>query len=79
VGPVPTRGLLHIVINSPLPDNAQLFIRNTLGQTVFNKTYALLSGQNVIDPAIWQKLPAGTYFLKIITNSRQLTKKVIKY
>ena len=79
IGPVPTRGTLNIYINSPLQDQAELTVLNTVGQLLFRKNYNLMSGRNILPGTFMQSFSAGTYFLQIVTKSNKFTKKVVKY
>lgn len=79
VGPIPTAGALHIYINSPLPDIAQVSIHNTLGVLIFRKSFPLKMGQNVLSPGFMRALPGGSYFLSVETKSNLMTKKLVKY
>lgn len=79
VGPVPTTGLLILYINSPMQDVVQIGLHNTTGQLLYNRRHTLIAGQNTIPTSFLSALAPGTYFLKIVTNSKQVVKKVVKY
>ena len=79
IGPVPTSGLLNIMINSPVKDFAQIGLYSTAGQMLFNKRYPLVAGRNAFPTNLMSALPMGTYYLKIVSNNNQVIKKIVKY
>ncbi len=63
--PNPTSKTLHVVINAPTPQTAQLLITDLAGRSVRQQTINLQSGDNNLDVNV-STLAKGVYILKVI-------------
>lgn len=71
VYPNPTRDLFRVIIECPVQEReTQFVVRNMSGQTVFSAQLNLIAGRNIVEYDLPQ-LPAGNYFLEILSASGQ--------
>jgi len=77
-GPVPTTGTLNVYMTSPKIERTKLVLTGSLGEILFKDEILLKIGVTNFQLAIMEKLPAGTYILRISTNNNTVTKKLIK-
>jgi len=78
VYPNPTTDLLNLEINAPFSSKTEIFVKNTLGETVFAHKYMLTNGKNVLKLKL-PALPAGLYTCEAVGEGlyRQLHKFLI--
>lgn len=76
--PNPTAGKLNIQLNSDLNGTVQLKLNGIDGKLWSQSNAIIKNGQNIIPVNQAKNLPAGTYFLNIISAVKTETIKIIK-
>ncbi|MDI1356232.1 MAG: T9SS type A sorting domain-containing protein [bacterium] len=76
VFPNPAKGNTTISFMSNKENTANIFVVNTIGQTVISKEVTLVSGKNSV-PLDLQGLPSGVYFVQVKDGEINLSKKLI--
>ncbi len=75
--PNPTTDLVRIKLESAVAASAQVAVSNLLGETLQIQTVQLANGANQFDLSL-KMLPAGTYLVRIATESTGAAIKVVK-
>lgn len=73
--PNPAENEINLQLNSTVGKNAQIEIKNTLGQIVWQQS-SYLSNQNLIVPI--NQLSSGIYFISLVNNKNHYTQKFFK-
>jgi Secretion system C-terminal sorting domain len=74
--PNPTTGNFDLIFHSDNNEQTRVEMENSIGEKVFSQNFISVSGLNKlrIDP---QQIPAGIYFIRIISGKNILCKKVV--
>ena len=72
--PNPAHNTVRIGLDNELTGDSQITLLNTLGQVVLRRTITLSKGSNDLDISA---IPAGTYAVEIINETRILTSQLV--
>ncbi|MEJ7625869.1 MAG: M1 family aminopeptidase [Ferruginibacter sp.] len=77
-GPNPTTGKVFIYVSSPKMEKIKIVLINILGEVLYSTEESIKIGNNTIQLDMMERVPAGTYILKIISNENKIIKKLIR-
>jgi hypothetical protein len=66
--PNPAKNSLNLIVSSPIQNQINVMITDITGKTVQKQAFSVVDGGNNLDMNII-KLPAGSYFVKAISNN----------
>ena len=80
VYPNPGEGMFTVTASDINPETtfAEISVLDIVGKTIYNRSLVIDSG-NIAEEIDIRSLPAGTYFVRILSDKEVFTQKVIKY
>lgn len=76
VYPNPSKGIFTLQAQLQQPGDVEIFLTDNVGRQIFHATETTVSAVYVKD-FDFATLPAGVYFLKVLSAKKQLTKKIL--
>ena len=75
VYPNPTKGDVHVRLNSNLTTNASIILSDVTGKTIYSSKTELKEGENTLDFNF--NVSPGIMFLRVTSTTQSVTRKIV--
>jgi len=76
--PDPFRELCHFEFNTSKTETVFISIYHQTGQLIYNSQNTLDKGTHILNWSPKNSIPAGIYFVQILSNGKKVTRKIVK-